>query len=239
MRTRRTAAGATERSRGTGSARTRLLASIVVLTTAASVVAVAAAGRSPGGAAGAAPPSLVRWDSHRLVEEGWQESQRVAGEPVQLVEFIDFECRRCRATQPFIDELRDDYAGRVDFVVRYFPLPGHANSTHAAIAVEAAARQGAFTEMAEVMWATHGHWGRSSQPQTSLFRSFAADLGLDMAAYDAAVADPATAARVRQDFEDGVALGVTGTPTHFLDGVLVRPVDEADFRQMLDAALGS
>jgi protein-disulfide isomerase len=228
--------GAGRRPGGAASRRTRLLAAIVVLTTAASIVAVAAAGRSPGGAAGAAPPPLVRWDSHRLSEGP---ADPVAGEPAQLVEFIDFECRRCRATQPFIDELRADYAGRVDFVVRYFPLPGHANSTNAAIAVEAAARQGAFAEMADVMWATHGHWGRSSEPQTSLFRSFAAELGLDMAAYDAAVADPATAARVRQDFEDGVALGVTGTPTHFLDGVLVRPVDEADFRRLLDAALAS
>ncbi|TNM59316.1 disulfide bond formation protein DsbA [Streptomyces sp. NP160] len=232
--TRSDADGAGRGRRGPTSRRTRLLAAIVVLTTAASAFAVAAAGRAPGGAAGAAPPSLVRWDSHRLTEGP---AGATVGQPVQLVEFIDFECRRCRATQPFIDELRADYAGRVDFVVRYFPLPGHANSTHAAIAVEAAARQDAFAEMADVMWATHGHWGRSSEPQTSLFRSFAAELGLDMAAYDAAVADPATAARVRQDFEDGVALGVTGTPTHFLDGVLVRPADEADFRRLLDAAL--
>ncbi|TXR52212.1 DsbA family protein [Quadrisphaera setariae] len=220
--------------RGSLTKRTRLLAAIVVLTTAASVLAVALAGRAPGGAAGAVPPSLVRWDSHRLTE-----TPSASRAPVQLVEFIDFECRRCRATQPFMDELRADYAGRVDFVVRYFPLPGHANSTNAAMAVEAAAQQGAFAEMADVMWATHGHWGRSSEPQSSLFRSFAADLGLDMAAYDAAVADPATAARIRQDFEDGVALGVTGTPTHFLDGVLVRPADEVDFRGLLDAALAS
>lgn len=220
--------------RGSLTRRTRLLAAIVILTTAASVLAVALAGRAPGGAAGAVPPSLVRWDSHRLAE-----TPSASGAPVQLVEFIDFECRRCRATQPFMDELRADYAGRVDFVVRYFPLPGHANSTNAAMAVEAAAQQGAFAEMADVMWATHGHWGRSSEPQSSLFRSFAADLGLDMAAYDAAVADPATAARIRQDFEDGVALGVTGTPTHFLDGVLVRPADEVDFRRLLDAALAS
>ncbi|WP_211319861.1 DsbA family protein [Quadrisphaera granulorum] len=156
---------------------------------------------------------------------------------MQLVEFIDFECRRCRATQPFIDELRADYAGRVDFVVRYFPLPGHVNSTHAAIAVEAAAQQGTFEEMAAVMWDTHGHWGRSRTPQTSLFRSFAAELDLDMAAYDAAVEDPATAARVRQDFEDGLALGVTGTPTYFLDGALIRPKDETDLRRMIDDAL--
>ncbi|MGQ7351934.1 DsbA family protein [Quadrisphaera oryzae] len=224
-----------QRRRGRVSRRTRLLATVVVLTTSATASAVVAADVSPGGAAGAAPP-LVRWDSHRLTPAP---STTTAGAPVQVVEFVDFECSRCRAAQPFTDQLRTDYAGRVDFVVRHFPLPGHANSTHAAIAAEAAARQGAFAEMAEVLWATHGHWGRSSEPQPSLFRSFAAELGLDMAAYDAAVSDPATEARVRQDFEDGVALGVSGTPTHFLDGVLVRPTDEAGFRRLLDTALAS
>lgn len=209
--------------------RNRSLGLLVVLTSLASVLSIVLVGRPE-----AAATPLVRPDSHRLAG-----SASTGAGTVQLVEFIDFECRRCHDAHPFIDDLREDYAGRVDLVVRYFPLPGHANSTRAAVAVEAAARQGRFEEMAAVLWATHGHWGRSQESAASLFRSFAVEMGLDLVAYDDAVADPATEARVRTDFQDGVALGVGGTPTYFLDGELVRPVSEEHFRQLLDAALAT
>lgn len=70
-----------------------------------------------------------------------------------------------------------------------------------------------------------------------MFRGFAADLGLDMAAYDAAVVDPATEARVRADFHDGVALGVNGTPTFFLNGQKIEPATTEEFRSLIDAEL--
>ncbi len=225
--------------------RSAKLGILVVGTTVASILSVAFVG---GSTLATGAPVLVRWDSHRLTPApdavggtatGFGAGTAAAAETVQLVEFVDFECRRCRGAHPFVEQLRQDYAGQVDFVVRYFPLPGHVSSTHAAIAVEAAAQQGAFEEMADVLWDTHGHWGGSREPQSDLFRSFAADLGLDMVAYDAAVADPATEARVRKDFEDGVALGVAGTPTYFLDGELVRPLDEAHFRALLDGAIAA
>lgn len=224
--------------------RSSKLGLLVVSTTVASVLSVAFVG---GSTLATGAPVLVRWDSHRLTPApdavggtptGFGAST-AAAQTVQLVEFVDFECSRCRGAHPFVEQLRRDYAGQVDFVVRYFPLPGHVSSTHAAIAVEAAAQQGAFEEMADVLWDTHGHWGGSREPQSDLFRAFAADLGLDLAAYDAAVADPATEARVRKDFEDGVALGVAGTPTYFLDGELVRPLDEAHFRALLDEAIAA
>ena len=78
---------------------------------------------------------LVRPDSHRLSS---------ADSPVTFVEFLDFECEACGAMFPNVERLRNDYAGRVNFVVRYFPLPGHFNAERAARAVEAAAQQGRF-----------------------------------------------------------------------------------------------
>ena len=72
-----------------------------------------------------------------------------------------------------------------------------------------------------------------------LFRSreFAATLGLDLAAYDAAVADPTTQARIEKDRQDGLALGVQGTPTFFLDGTMINPTSEEELRAALDAAV--
>ena len=177
----------------------------------------------------AADAQLVREDSHRVTSP--------STEKAQLVEFLDFECESCRAAEPLVQELKQEYGDRITFVHRYFPLPGHRNSGTAALAVEAAAAQGKYEQMAAKLFETQSQWGEKQDSQAALFRTFAQDLGLDLAAYDAAVADEATKERIRQDVTDGTALGVTGTPTFFLDGKKLVLNSEAEFRQKLtDAA---
>jgi len=93
----------------------------------------------------------------------------------------------------------------------------HANSMNAAIAVEAAAEQGQFEAMYQRMFETQAEWGEQQETKADVFRGYAEDLGLDMEQYDHAVGDPSTEARVQQDFDAGMALGVEATPTIFLD----------------------
>ncbi len=184
----------------------------------------------PGGAQAAGASSLVvRQDSHVLDEAG-------EGAPV-LVEFLDFECEACLAAYPLVEQVRKEYAGELTFVVRYFPIDGHANSMNAAVAVEAAAQQGRFEDMYERMYQTQPEWGEQQESKAPLFRQFAQELGLDIEAYDAAVADPATQQRVEQDRQDGMALGVQGTPTFFLDGEPMQLTSAEDFRAQIDAAV--
>lgn len=184
----------------------------------------------PGGAqAAGASSSVVRQDSHVLDEAG-------EGAPV-LVEFLDFECEACLAAYPLVEQVRKEYAGELTFVVRYFPIDGHANSMNAAVAVEAAAQQGRFEDMYERMYQTQPEWGEQQESKAPLFRQFAQELGLDIEAYDAAVADPATQQRVEQDRQDGMALGVQGTPTFFLDGEPMQLTSAEDFRAQIDAAV--
>ncbi|WP_431818075.1 DsbA family protein [Gordonia jacobaea] len=163
---------------------------------------------------------VVRPDSHRLSSP---EQSRA-----QFVEFLDFECEACGAVYPIIEDLRRAYGDRVTFVVRYFPMPGHFNAERAARAVEAAAQQGRFEQMYQRMFATQSQWGEQQVPADDLFRGFAVDLGLDMAAFDAAYNSPATLERIRADVADGLSLGVQGTPTFFLDGKRLQPstIDE-------------
>jgi len=158
----------------------------------------------PGSAA------VVRTDSHVLDEGG--------DDAVTVVEFLDFECEACAAYYPVVEDLREKYAGRITYVVRHFPLPGHVNSTNAALAAEAAAEQGRFEDMYHRLFETQAEWGEDRRSRADLFRDYATQLELDMAAYDAAVADPTTEARVRADFDEGRALGVSSTPTFFVDG---------------------
>ncbi|MCL8251012.1 MULTISPECIES: thioredoxin domain-containing protein [Aeromicrobium] len=171
----------------------------------------------------------VRADSHRLdtADDG----------KVTLVEFLDLECESCAAAYPFVEDLREKYAGRVTFVMRYFPLESHLNSRNAAHAVEAAARQGRLEDMYRRMFETQQQWGESQESQAPLFRTFADELGLDLATYDADVAGEAVAARVQADVDDGLALGVTGTPTFFLNGEKVEAASTDDFVRQIDDAL--
>lgn len=173
-----------------------------------------------------------------------REDSQVVGEParsgnVTMVEFLDFECEACGAVYPAVEQLRAEYDGRVTFVARYFPLPGHVNAEPAARAVESAARQGEFEAMYQMMYETQAEWGESQDPKDDLFRSYAEDLGLDMEQYDADFASPEVAARVQRDVDDGMELGVQGTPTFYLDGELLQPRTYEDFTQALDEALES
>lgn len=90
--------------------------------------------------------------------------------------------------------------------------------------------------MAAKMFETQPQWGEKQDSQAQLFRAFAQELGLDLAKYDAAVADEKTIDRIREDVADGNALGVTGTPTFFLNGNKLTLSTEADFRQKLTDA---
>ncbi|WP_336650634.1 DsbA family protein [Kocuria rosea] len=181
-------------------------------------------------------PETVPQGQGQVVRENSRVLSQAPDEQAVLVEFLDYECEGCRAAYPVIEELRAEYADTVTFVHRYFPLPGHRNSMNAALAVEAAAQQGQYEAMYQRMFETQEQWGESAEDQSAVFRGFAEDLGLDMAAFDAAVADPATQMRIELDVADGEALGVGGTPTFFLDGEVLNPESLEGFRDAVETA---
>ncbi|CAM3140661.1 DsbA family protein [Stackebrandtia soli] len=177
----------------------------------------------------AADARLVRADSHTL--------STAEDEKVTIVEFLDFECEACGALYPSTERILTEYDGRITFVVRYFPLPGHANGEPAARAVEAAAAQGKFDEMYRMMFENQASWGERQTSQESVFLGFAEELDLDLAEFEATMNDPATADRVAKDVSDGMDLNVTGTPTLFLNGELLDARSYADLKLAIDEAL--
>jgi len=172
----------------------------------------------------------LRPDSHLL-------SKGPEGAP-ELVEFLDFECEGCGALYPIMEELRERYDGEITVAIRYFPNESHFNAMNAALAVEAAARQGELEAMYEKMFETQEEWGEAGESKAALFESFAKQLGLDMAQYRRDVADPSTEARVKKDFEEALELGVEGTPALFLDGEPLQPESLEQLSAEVDAALG-
>ena len=156
---------------------------------------------------------------------------------VTVTEFLDFECEACGAAYPMIEQLREQYKRRVTFNIRYFPIDGHRNARTSAAAVDAAAHQDRLEDMYKRMYETQTTWGAKEDTQAPVFRKFAADMGLDMKAFDKAVADPKTAARVERDVQAGIALGVQGTPSFFINEERIEPESFDDLRSRLDDAL--
>ncbi|WP_369374414.1 DsbA family protein [Promicromonospora sp. Populi] len=178
----------------------------------------------------AANAEVIREDSHVL--------NQAADEQAVLVEFLDFECEVCRAYYPAVEQLREEHGDELTVVMRYFPIAGHTNSTNAAVAVEAAAAQGQLEPMYQRMYETQAEWGEAQESRADVFRGFALELGLDMDQFDAAVADPATTERVQSDFNEGRALGVSGTPTFFLDGEQLELTGPEGLVQAVEGVLG-
>lgn len=185
----------------------------------------------------ATTPASAKAPNERVVASDPRRLGRPGRAGVTFTEFLDFECESCRAAFPAIEQLRREYAGRVTFAIRYFPVPSHRNAQNAAVAVEAAAQQGQLEEMYKRMYETQAEWGEGKTSEAPRFRGFAKKLGLNMQAYDAAVKDPKTLARVRKDLRAGEALGVQGTPTFFVNEKMITPQSIDDIRSELDAAL--
>jgi protein-disulfide isomerase len=133
---------------------------------------------------------------------------------VTLVEYGDYECPYCRAAAPIVRELRELLGDQLSYVFRHFPLTGlHPHAQQAAEVAEAAALQGRFFEMHAALFEN-----QEALEEDHLVQ-YAADLGLDTARIRRELGSHAYAARVREDFDSGLASGVRGTPTFYLDSV--------------------
>jgi diadenylate cyclase len=133
--------------------------------------------------------------------------------PVTLVEYGDFECPYCGRTYPVVKELRERLGDRLRFVFRHFPLDSvHLHARRAAEAAEAAAAQGRFWEMHDLLFANQEDLDDES------LRRYATGLGLDLARFESDLAERRHAPRVREDRLDGERSGVEGTPTFFVNG---------------------
>lgn len=162
-------------------------------------------------------------------------SRGPADAPVTIVEFLDPECESCRAMFPVIEEILERYEGQIRLVVRYFPL--HNNSELAAMATEAAGAQGQYWQMQALLFERQPEWGEQQASQRERFIQYASELGLNMDAFVLALDEPTYRQRVERDRADGEALGVTGTPTLFINGQRLERLNAQLLIERIEAAL--
>jgi protein-disulfide isomerase len=163
--------------------------------------------------------------------------------PVTLVEYGDLECPYCGMAHPIVKAIRKELGDRLRFVFRHFPLSeAHPHARRAAQATEAAAAQGKFWEMHDLVF-------RNQQALEDVdLVGYARELGLDVERFVRELESGTYEKRVREDFRSGVRSGVNGTPTFFVNGTrfdgswmnrdaFVRALREAAERPGPDAAL--
>jgi len=141
--------------------------------------------------------------------------------PVTLTVYADFQCPACQSEWETITRawprIRDD----VRLVYRYFPLDTHRFSFQAARYAQAAANQGMFWEMHDMLFATQQEWTLVADP-TALFDNYAEQLGLDLEQLRADIESSAVRAKIISDQQGGIRAGVRSTPALFINGDIVQ-----------------
>ncbi len=158
--------------------------------------------------------------------------------PVTLLEYSDFQCPACGAYAPLVEQLMSEYKDKVRFVYRHFPIYSkHPNAEIGGRAAEAAGQQGKFFEYGAILFAKQDEWSVLPDPRDKL-AEYAQTLGLNVDGFKTYMNGDASKATVTSDYNGGVKIGITGTPTFFINGEMIQnPTSVAAFRKVLDDAL--
>jgi protein-disulfide isomerase len=132
--------------------------------------------------------------------------------PVTVVLFSDLECPFCKRVEPTLEALERAFPGKVRVAWKNFPLEAHEKARPAAYAAHAAGLQGKFWQMHDKLLENQGAL------EAANLEKYAQELGLDLARWKAALASPEVVQLVEADLKQGQALGVSGTPSIFING---------------------
>ncbi|MEK6287928.1 MAG: thioredoxin domain-containing protein [Acidobacteriota bacterium] len=150
---------------------------------------------------------------------------------VTIVEFTDYECPSCAATQAVLEEVAKEYGDKVKLVARHFPLDMHKHAFKAAEAAEAAREQGKYWEYVTILFTNQ------RALEVEKLKEYASQSGLDRKKFDAALDSGKFSDRVKRDMADGDKIGVDSTPTVFINGKLAREKTREALKQAIEAAL--
>ncbi len=175
-----------------------------------------------------ADPTLVQGNMNHV--KGNQDSNIV------VVEFSDFQCPACAATQPYIDQIYQDYQDKIKFVYRHFPLHSlHPNAQLAAQAAEVAAEEGKFWEYHDLLFANQSDWENLSGDELlEKFSAYAQQLQIDKTLFSERIESDQIKQRVQSDEQAALQLGLNSTPTFFVND---RKVPAPEIRSTIDSLL--
>ena len=161
---------------------------------------------------------------------------------VTLEEFGDFQCPPCGRLHGSLKKIEDQYGDRLKVIFRNFPLQNmHKNAFSAARAAEAAGLQGKFFQMHDMLFEHQTEWENSPEPRP-IYASYASRIGLNVEKFRADMERQEVADRIQADVYRGTSMGVSGTPTVFLNGRVLpaeTTLNEQKLREQIEAAVAA
>jgi protein-disulfide isomerase len=130
---------------------------------------------------------------------------------VTLIEYADYECPYCRKVEPTLERLRKQYGDKVAFAFKNFPLPMHSHAEKAAEAANCAAQQGKF-------WQFHDKLFSDNSLDVPALKKLAVSTGLDGTKFDKCLDSGQQYDAVQKELAEGTKLGLSGTPSFFVNG---------------------
>ncbi len=141
---------------------------------------------------------------------------------VVLDEYGDYQCPPCGQLYPDLKAIEHEYGNQVQIVFHHFPLTRiHKNALAAAQTAEAARSQNKFWEMHDRLYRNQKEWAELDDPRP-VFLAYARQLNLNVNQLRQDMESNQVDQRISADMQKGSSLGVTGTPTVFLDGNMLR-----------------
>jgi protein-disulfide isomerase len=159
--------------------------------------------------------------------------------PVTLTEFGDYQCPSCGYYAPVVLEVMHRFPTQVKLEFHHYPLVGiHQWAMAAATAAEAAADQGKFWEMHDLLYQNQDKWSKSQNAEVE-FVAYAGQLGLNMNQFMQSMHSPEVQQRVLQDVVRARDANINETPTFFINGqkMASRPASADEFSKMIQGAL--
>jgi protein-disulfide isomerase len=156
--------------------------------------------------------------------------------PITIIEFADFQCPFCqRHAEETYPRLIEQYGDQIRFVYKDFPLSSiHPEAYPSALAAQCAQAQNKFWEYHDLLYSARLELGRET------YLAYAEELGLDVAAFTTCLDDQTYAETVQEDYNFGQELGVSSTPTFFVNGVAVVGAQPYEvFAEIIDFELGA
>lgn len=153
-----------------------------------------------------------------------------------LVEYSDLECPACKYFYGMLKQLEQERGNEVQFVFRHFPLQQHRYARTAAVAAEAAGKQGKFWEMHDLLFERQEEWAKSEDVQRAM-TGYAALLGLDVGRFELDMRSPELAAKIEESVAEGTRQKINGTPTFFLNGKAIQFRSYEELNRLIDGAV--
>lgn len=148
-----------------------------------------------------------------------------------LVEFSDYQCPACSSFAPVVEDIINKYPDQLRFVYRHFPLDQHQFAYQAALAAEAAGKQGKYWPMHQLLFENQ------NDLKSELFPEFAKKLNLNMDKFNSDFNSRGLKDKVERDRADGFRLGIDATPTFYLNTVKLSLNNPSDLVAAVDKFL--